>query len=87
MERTLENRQVGLEIKLAEASGVQVKHIRLISDPPVPIWDFRHSMELMEQGYRITRQATETWQPVEQPAWWSPARVKTMFAGLVNILD
>jgi NTE family protein len=87
MERTMENRQVELEIKLAEANGVVVKHIILISDPPVPMWDFRRSVDLMDQGYQITRQAMGSWLPIENPAWWSPSHVKTMMAGLVKILD
>jgi len=87
LDRTVENRQIEMELKLAEARGVEVRHISLISDPPVPMWDFRQSIELMEQGYHLTHEAMKTWQPVEQPAWWSPTRIKSMMAGLVNILD
>jgi NTE family protein len=87
MERTLENRQVEMEIKLAEASGVNVKHIILVSEPPVSMWDFRRSVALMDQGYQTTRQEIESWTPLEQPAWWNPGRVRNMLAGLVNILD
>jgi NTE family protein len=85
--RAVENRQVELEIKLAEAKGVPVRHIILTSDPPVPMWDFRRSVDLMDQGYQQTREIIKTWQPVEKPAWWSPSGIKAAIAGLVNILD
>lgn len=87
LDRAMENRQVELEIKLAEARGVPVKHIILTSDPPVPMWDFRRSVDLMDQGYQQTREILDTWQPVSKPAWWSPSGIKSALAGLVNILD
>lgn len=87
LDRTVESRQVELEIKLAEAKGVPVKRITLTSDPPVAMWDFRRSVELMDQGYHIARQAIELWEPLPQAAWWSPRRVRSALAGLVNILD
>ncbi len=85
--RTVENRQVEMEIKLAEARGIPVRHIRLTIDPPVPMWDFRRSVELMDHGYHLAREAMETWQPMEPPAWWSLTRMRSALAGLVNILD
>lgn len=85
--RTVENREVEMEMKLAEARGIPVKHIMLTIDPPVPMWDFRRSVELMDHGYQLTRQAMETWLPVEQAAWWSPTRMRSALAGLVNSLD
>jgi NTE family protein len=87
LDRTVESRQVELEIKLAEAKGVPVKRITLTSDPPVAMWDFRRSVELMDQGYHIARQAIELWEPLPQAVWWSPKRVRSALAGLVNILD
>ena len=85
--RMVEARQVELEIKLAEASGVPVRHIILSGDPPVPMWDFRRSVELMDTGYHIAREAIQTWQPTVQPSWWNPERYRSVLAGLVNILD
>lgn len=87
LDRTVEVRQLELEKKLAEANGVEVKHILLTSEPWVPMWDFRKSIELMEHGYSITSKAMETWTRKEKPAWWTPAGFKTALEGLVNILD
>ncbi len=84
--RTIETRLVQLEIKLAEARGVPVKHIILTSSPPVPLWDFRRSVELMDTGYQIARQAIATWQPGEM-TWWNPERYRSLVNGLINILD
>ncbi len=52
----VEKRQFNLEKELAEAKGVPILHVPLISEQAVPIWDFRHAEELIEQGYEITRQ-------------------------------
>jgi NTE family protein len=87
LDRTVENRLTELEIKLAEAKSVHVKHIRLISDPPVPMWDFRRSVDLMDQGYHTTRAAMETWEPEAPLAWWDINRYKSVLSGLVKIFD
>jgi len=87
LNRTVEIRQLELETKLAEANGVEVKHILLKSEPWVPIWDFRKSIELMEHGYSITQKAIETWPVKKKPAWWTPTGFKTTLEGLIKILD
>jgi NTE family protein len=87
LNRTVEVRQLELEKKLAEANGVEVKHILLTSEPWVPMWDFRKSIELMEHGYSITMKAMETWTVKKKPAWWTRAGVKTSLEGLIKILD
>jgi NTE family protein len=87
LNRTVEVRQLELETKLAEANGVEVKHILLKSEPWVPIWDFRKSIELMEHGYHVTRHAIKSWPRQEKPAWWTPAGLKTALSSLVNFLD
>lgn len=61
LDRTVENRQLRLELELAEARGVAVRYIRLLPDPPVPFWDFRHALALMEQGHQAARRAIESW--------------------------
>lgn len=85
--RTIETRLVQLEIKLAESQGIPVKHIVLKGDPPVPLWDFRRSVELMDTGYQITKQAISAWQPRPEPAWWNPERYRPWINSLINILD
>ncbi len=81
---TLINRQLQLELHLAEASGVPVKHIVLVADPQVPIWDFRRTEELIEHGYILTRSALSEWSPLGEPSWWSKLRDK---AGLRNFFS
>jgi NTE family protein len=61
LDKTVENRQVELEMKLAEARGVQVHHISLTAAKPVPLWDFRQSIELIEHGYHLACQAIASW--------------------------
>lgn len=58
----VEKRQTDLELLLAAARGVSVFHIPLISDKPIPFWDFQHTDELIEQGYQQARQAIASWQ-------------------------
>ena len=77
LSRTLFQRQVELEMQLAEARGVPVWHIHLIADPPVQIWDFRQSVELIEHGYTLTRQAMAARPPMGKPTWWSRLGIKS----------
>ncbi len=69
LNRTVIDRQLQLELQLAEARGVPVRHIKLVSDPPVPIWDFRQSVELIEHGYNLACQAMQSWPPRKKPSW------------------
>lgn len=50
-------RQVDLEIELAKAQGVPVFYLDLLGREAVPLWDFKHTEELIEQGYQLTQQA------------------------------
>lgn len=68
LDKTIEYRQFTLEMELAKARGILVRHVPLVCEEPVPIWDFRHSVELIERGYQITQQAIAAWQSEEQPA-------------------
>ena len=61
VDKIVEGRQVQLELELARARGVHVHHIPLITEDPAPIWDFSHSLELIEMGYQLTRQAMRAW--------------------------
>jgi NTE family protein len=57
--RTVEKRQVDLELKLAKARGIPVFYLGLQGETPIPIWDFHHTDELIDRGYEITRSAIE----------------------------
>ena len=50
-----------MELGLAEARRVPVRRIHLLTEQPVPIWDFRQSVELIECGYQLARQEMLTW--------------------------
>jgi len=52
----VERRQADLELELAAARGVPLLYLGLASPSPIALWDFRHTDELMEQGYEIARQ-------------------------------
>jgi NTE family protein len=61
LDKTVEYRQEHLEMELAAARGVPVKHIILTVEKPVPLWDFRYSVELIDRGYKLTQQAIAAW--------------------------
>jgi len=52
----VERRQADLELELAAARGVPLLYLGLASPSPIALWDFRHTDELIEQGYEIARQ-------------------------------
>ncbi len=56
-----------LELTLAEARGVPVHYLHLISDPPTPMWDFSTYRELIAIGYETTRNAIPGWQQTKRP--------------------
>ena len=49
-------RQVDLEMELAEARGIPTLYLGLTGETPVHIWDFTHTDELIAQGYKVARQ-------------------------------
>ncbi len=55
----IEERQVDLELQLARGQNVPVLHIRLNSSEPVPVWNFRHTAELIVEGYAFARTVLE----------------------------
>lgn len=64
-----EGRQTELELALAEARGVPVRRIALRGEPPVALWDFHRTDEMIARGYEIARQEIAPRQP-ERPAGW-----------------
>ena len=63
---TIEERQIFLELALAEARRIPVHYLRLKAVPPVPIWDFSYTRELIAQGYQATHEFLDGLQPREQ---------------------
>jgi NTE family protein len=59
---TSNRRQVELEMALAEARGIRIRHIPLYGVDPIAIWDFEQTELRISRGYEITRQAVESWQ-------------------------
>jgi NTE family protein len=69
---TISRRQAEMEIALALERNVSVNRIELLSSHPVPMWDFRHTASLIEQGYDLTHQAIAGWEknePVPLGRW------------------
>lgn len=54
-----DKRLTSLQLELAEAHGIPTRYIGLVGPTTVPFWDFSHSAELIEWGYRITVDALE----------------------------
>ena len=48
---SVERRQVGMELALAEARGIPVHHWRFRYRDVIPVWDFSHTEDLMHTGY------------------------------------
>ena len=82
LDKTFENRKIQLELDLAEARRVPVRRIRLLTEQPVPIWDFRQSVELIECGYHLTRQEMLTWKDNEKPSLFRQPDLKAALEGL-----
>jgi NTE family protein len=80
---TVEQRQRELELALARASGVPVYHIGLRSDEAVPLWDFRHTDDLVACGYDITRLEVAGW-PQERRSWWRAGLARLLGTGRSN---
>jgi len=57
---SVEKRHLDLELQLAEARGIPMLYIDLTSEVPIPIWDFQHTDELIDQGYAITRKVMDS---------------------------
>ncbi len=66
---TLLQRQLDLELALAAAQRVEVRHLRLRFDHLVAIWDFRYTEALMAAGYALAKAAITDW-PARRRPWW-----------------
>ncbi len=58
---TANRRQTQLEIALAEARKVPVRHIQLQGKDPLAIWNFEVCEKCIDQGYTLTREVIESW--------------------------
>jgi NTE family protein len=72
MVATANHRQAELELALADALGLPVKHIRLLGVDPIAIWDFELTETRIARGYALTRDIIETWrsEPKSRFKWW-----------------
>lgn len=52
---TVGQRQTYLELEVAQAMGIPTHRLILRTDPPIPIWDFTHTKELLEKGYEMAK--------------------------------
>lgn len=66
---TVEQRQLELELALAEARGVPVHRIVLRAATPVALWDFSEPDALIARGYEIARQEIAGWRPDRRAGW------------------
>jgi NTE family protein len=57
--RSVEKRQIDLELEVAEARGIPVLYIGLQLESPIQIWDFHHTDELIAKGYEIAQRVIE----------------------------
>ena len=78
---TVELRHIELELALAAARRIPVRHFLLQSETPIPIWDFHHTEELFKTGYILARQqiAAEGRQPDAKWLNRLPAWVRNLF--------
>jgi predicted acylesterase/phospholipase RssA len=69
---TIGDRQIYLEMELAQAKGIPVHLVELTARPPVPIWDFSQTQILLETGYQQMKSALETGKisSFSQPSDW-----------------
>lgn len=57
---TVAKRQTELELALAEGGQVPVLKINLLGNPPIAMWDFNYTRQLIEQGYQIAKTKIES---------------------------
>jgi NTE family protein len=50
-----------LELALAEARGVPLHYMRLLSDPPIQMWDFSTYRDLIKTGYETASRHISDW--------------------------
>jgi NTE family protein len=67
---SVEQRTSDLECALAEARHIPLRRINLGWQEPIPVWDFSHTDELIEQGYELALREIAAWQPPRR-TWWA----------------
>jgi NTE family protein len=65
---TVQQHQVAMQLALARAHHVPVRRISLQGEPPVPVWNFARTRELIERGYDVACREIQTWQ-IERERW------------------
>lgn len=66
---TVEQRQIELELAIAQAHKVKVHVLELHTGQTVPVWDFSRTDELIARGYQITsNQLPEILE--QRQSWW-----------------
>jgi len=68
---TMESRQRELEMALATAQGIKVRYIHLLWEETVQLWDFSHTEELIEHGYKQVKKEIATWRSEPRSGWLS----------------
>lgn len=66
---TVERRQAELELALAAARRVPVRHVSLRGKEPVFLWDFQKTEHLIDLGYETMSRELANWQAERRP-WW-----------------
>jgi predicted acylesterase/phospholipase RssA len=77
---TAQLREKEMELALAAARRVPVHHIALCCEQPVPLWDFSHTQEAIERGYRLACDAVER-QGLARRARTAPGRLSLLRLG------
>ena len=54
-------REIYLETALAEAKGVPLHYMRLLSNPPIQMWDFSTYRDLIKTGYETASRHISDW--------------------------
>lgn len=54
-------REIYLETALAEAKGVPLHYMRLLSNPPIQMWDFSTCRDLIKTGYETASRHISDW--------------------------
>jgi hypothetical protein len=57
-------REIYLETALAEARGVSLHYMRLVSNPPIQMWDFSTYRNLIETGYETASHHILDWNQI-----------------------
>lgn len=65
---TVSKRQIEMELALAESRRVPVRRVNLLGRKPVNLWDFEHTEEFIEQGYRSTQAVIAGWE--QKRSFW-----------------